>query len=91
MSDTIYNVVDVVGTSETSIAKTVETATAKASDTLRHLAGFEVVQIHANFDRGKVRGPQVALNVGFELEQRSRGLRGEAGRWGEPIGQAQIA
>jgi flavin-binding protein dodecin len=68
MSDTIYKVVEVVGTSETSISKAIEAAIAKASDTLRHLGWFEVVQIRGNVDAGKVRRYQVTLKVGFALE-----------------------
>ncbi len=68
MSDTIYKVVEVVGTSETSISKAIEAAIAKASDTLRHLGWFEVVQIRGNVDAGKVKRYQVTLKVGFALE-----------------------
>ncbi len=68
MSDTIYKVVEVVGTSATSISKAIEAAIAKASDTLRHLGWFEVVQIRGNVDAGKVKRYQVTLKVGFALE-----------------------
>lgn len=68
MSDTIYKVVEVVGTSEASISKAIEAAIAKASDTLRHMGWFEVVQIRGNVDGGTVRRYQVTLKVGFALE-----------------------
>ena len=68
MSDTIYKVVEVVGTSEASISKAIEAAIAKASDTLRHMGWFEVVQIRGNVDAGTVRRYQVTLKVGFALE-----------------------
>ena len=42
MSDPVYKVVDVVGTSEQSISKAIENAIAKASSTLRNLGWFEV-------------------------------------------------
>jgi dodecin len=68
MSDQVYKVVEVVGTSEQSISKAIENAIAKASGTLRHLGWFEVVQIRGNLDSGKVDRYQVTLKVGFSLE-----------------------
>ena len=68
MSDIVYKVVEVVGTSETSISKAIDAAVAKAGETLRHLGWFEVVQIRGNIDQKKVKRYQVTLKVGFELE-----------------------
>jgi flavin-binding protein dodecin len=68
MPDTIYKVVEVVGTSEASISKAIDAAVAKASETLRHLGWFEVVQIRGSVDQGKVKRYQVTLKVGFTLE-----------------------
>jgi flavin-binding protein dodecin len=68
MADTVYKVVEVVGTSEISISKAIDGAVAKASETLRHLGWFEVVQIRGNIDQKKVKRYQVTLKVGFALE-----------------------
>ena len=68
MTDTVYKVVEVVGTSETSISKAIDSAVAKAGETLRHLGWFEVVQIRGNIDQNKVKQYQVTLKVGFQLE-----------------------
>jgi dodecin len=68
MPDTIYKVVEVVGTSETSISKAIDAAIEKAGETLRHLGWFEVVQIRGSVDQGKVKRYQVTLKVGFTLE-----------------------
>ena len=65
MPDTVYKVVEVVGTSESSISKAIEAAVEKASETLRHLGWFEVVQIRGNIDKKKVKRYQVTLKVGF--------------------------
>jgi flavin-binding protein dodecin len=69
MSDTVYKVVEVVGTSEISISKAIDGAVNKASETLRHLGWFEVVQIRGNIDHKKVKRYQVTLKVGFALEE----------------------
>ena len=63
-----FKVVEIVGTSEVSISKAIEGALAKASDSLRHLAWFEVGQIRGNIADGKVGHYQVTMKVGFTLE-----------------------
>jgi flavin-binding protein dodecin len=68
MADKVYKVVEVVGTSEASISKAIETAIDKAHETLRHLDWFEVVNIRGNIDGGKVRWYQVTCKVGFAME-----------------------
>jgi flavin-binding protein dodecin len=47
MADSVYKVVEVVGTSNESISKAISRAISKAGATLRHLGWFEVVQIAA--------------------------------------------
>jgi len=68
MVDTVYKVVEVVGTSEVSISKAIEGAIAKASTSLRHLGWFEVVQIRGSIDDGKIGRYQVTVKAGFALE-----------------------
>ena len=68
MPDTVYKVVEIVGTSEQSISKAIESAVEKASGSLRHLGWFEVAQIRGSIDGGKVHRYQVTLKVGFTLE-----------------------
>jgi dodecin len=68
MTDPVYKVVEVVGTSEQSISKAIDNAIVKASGTLRHLGWFEVKQIRGSIEAGKVNRYQVTLKVGFTLE-----------------------
>ena len=68
MTDPVYKVVEIVGTSEQSISKAIEGAIAKASETLRNLGWFEVAQIRGKIEGGKVDRYQVTLKVGFGLE-----------------------
>jgi flavin-binding protein dodecin len=68
MSDPVYSVVQVVGTSEQSISKAIENAITRASGTLRRLGWFEVEQIRGNIDGGKINRYQVTLKIGFTLE-----------------------
>jgi hypothetical protein len=68
MSDPVYKVVEVVGTSGTSISKAIDSAVAKAATTLRHLGWFEVVQMRGSIKDGKIHQYQVTLKAGFTLE-----------------------
>jgi flavin-binding protein dodecin len=68
MADPVYKIVEVVGTSGTSISKAIDNAIAKAATTLRHLGWFEVGQIRGSVKDGKVAQYQVTLKAGFTLE-----------------------
>jgi flavin-binding protein dodecin len=68
MTDPVYKIVEVVGTSEQSISKAIDGAITKASGTLRNLGWFEVVQMRGDIKGGKVNRYQVTLKVGFTLE-----------------------
>ena len=68
MEDHIYKVVELVGTSESSIEDAIQTAISRARATLRNLRWFEVVQPRGHIEDGKVRHYQVTLKVGFTME-----------------------
>ena len=68
MADSVFKVVELVGTSETSISKAIDGAISKAGSTLRHLGWFEVIQIRGHIEAGKVDSYQVTLKAGFKLE-----------------------
>jgi dodecin len=68
MADGVYKVVELVGTSDTSISKAIDGAISKAGSTLRHLGWFEVIQIRGRIDAGKIDSYQVTLKAGFKLE-----------------------
>ena len=68
MTEPVYKVVELVGTSDHSISKAIERAFDKAATTVRHLGWFEVVQIRGNIDKGKVNQYQVTVKAGFTLE-----------------------
>ncbi len=69
MQDHVYKIIDLVGTSDTSIEDAIQTAIARASRTMRNLRWFEVVQMRGHVEDGQVRHYQVVLKVGFTLEE----------------------
>lgn len=68
MSDPVYRVVEVVGTSEESVSKAIDNGIARAASTIRHLGWFEVVQVRGLIEDGKAKRYQVTLKLGFTLE-----------------------
>jgi flavin-binding protein dodecin len=68
MTDHVYKVVEVVGTSEESISRAIDRAVLKASSTLRNLGWFEVVHVRGHLEGGKVMHYQVTVKVGFRLD-----------------------
>jgi flavin-binding protein dodecin len=68
MHEHIYKVVEIVGSSETSIEDAIGTAVARANETLRNLRWFEVLQTRGHIENGKVAHYQVTLKIGFTME-----------------------
>jgi len=66
--DHVYKVIDLVGTSETTVEDAIQNAVSRASKTLKHLRWFEVTRVTGQIDNNKVGHYQVSLKVGFTLE-----------------------
>jgi dodecin len=70
MSDHVYSVSEIVGTSPDSIEKAIENALTRARKTLRNLDWFEVVEIRGHLGGdGTLDHYQVSLKVGFRMEE----------------------
>jgi flavin-binding protein dodecin len=67
MSDKTYKLIELVGASSTSIEDAIQNAIARASQTLKNLDWFEVVEARGLIQEGKVNQFQVKLKVGFRL------------------------
>ncbi len=68
MSEHVYKIVELAGSSATSIEDAIQCAITKASQSVRHLRWFEVREMRGHVDAGKVQHYQVVLRVGFTLE-----------------------
>jgi flavin-binding protein dodecin len=68
MSEHVYKVVELVGSSTNSIEEAIQTAIQRADQTLRNLRWFEVIQTRGQVENGAVRHYQVVLKAGFTLE-----------------------
>jgi len=69
MPNSVYKVIEIVGSSPESWEKAAQTALAKASTSLRDLRVAEVVQLDIHLDdKGKVAAYRTKLKVSFKFE-----------------------
>ena len=67
MSDNVYKIIEIVGSSESSIEDAIEKAIARASTTLQDVRWFEVKETRGHVENGRVAHYQVTLRIGFTL------------------------
>jgi len=68
MSDNVYSVTEIVGTSRKSVEDAIAGAIATASGSLKNLTWFEVVQTRGHIEDGKVAHYQVVMKIGFRYD-----------------------
>jgi dodecin len=68
MVESVYKVIELVGTSEESWEKAASAAVSKASETLRDLRIAEVVELDLVIDAGQVKAYRAKLKVSFKFE-----------------------
>ena len=68
MPDHVYKTIELVGSSTRGVEDAVQKAIAKAAETVRNLRWFEVLDTRGHIEGGKVAHWQVALKLGFTLE-----------------------
>ena len=68
MSNHVYSISEIVGTSPDSIEDAVRNAIARASKTVRNLDWFQVVETRGHLVDGEIEHFQVTLKVGFRME-----------------------
>ncbi|HKY89797.1 MAG TPA: dodecin [Nevskiaceae bacterium] len=68
MTDHVYKILELTGTSEKGADDAIRVAIARASKTIHHLKWFEVIETRGGIADGKVAHWQVTLKVGFTLD-----------------------
>jgi len=64
-----YGISQIVGSSQTSIDDAIRRAIVKASENRRHIRWFEVEKLSGHVVDGQVGHFQVALKLGYTLEE----------------------
>lgn len=67
MSDHVYKIIELVGSSPTSIEDAIQGAIARASATVDNIRWFEVTDTRGHVEGGKVSHYQVTLKIGFTV------------------------
>ena len=67
-SEPTYRLTEIVGTSGESIHQAVRNGLSRATKTIRNVDWFEVTQIRGTVVDGEVGAFQVAMKVGFRVE-----------------------
>lgn len=68
MTNHIYRVTEIVGSSHEGIDDAIRNAVTRASQTLRNLDWFEVTQVRGQIENGQIEHYQVGLKLGFRIE-----------------------
>ena len=68
MTNHVYKSLELTGSSSTGIEDAVNNAIAKASETIRNIQWFSVVETRGHVQDGKVAYWQVTIKLGFTLE-----------------------
>jgi len=68
-AESVYKVIELVGSSTESWSKAAEAAVEQASKTLRDLRIAEVVEMDMQIDNGKVRAYRTKIRLSFKYEK----------------------
>jgi dodecin len=69
MQHNVYKKIEITGSSDTSIEEAVNNAVKRASQTIRNMRWFEVLETRGTLDNGSVSEWQVTVKIGFTLEE----------------------
>jgi hypothetical protein len=67
MSDHIYKIMELTGSSATGMQDAIENAITRAAKTVQDMRWFEVVETRGHIEQGKIGHWQVTIKVGFTL------------------------
>jgi flavin-binding protein dodecin len=68
MSDHVYKIIEVYGSSPKGIQEAMERAVAKAGESVRNMRWCQMTEIRGHIDGGKVAHWQVGVKIGFTID-----------------------
>jgi flavin-binding protein dodecin len=69
MSEHVYKILELTGSSSKDMESAVQNAVAKAAKTIHGMQWFEVTETRGHIANGKVAHWQVTLKIGFTLDE----------------------
>lgn len=67
-NDKVYKIIEITGTSTTSIEDAVNLALARVGQTIKNLGWFEIIDTRGSIEKNAVKHWQVTLKIGFTVE-----------------------
>jgi hypothetical protein len=68
MSEHVYKMIEIVGSSKKSVEDAIQNAITKATETIHNLRWFQVVETRGYIEDNSVSYYQVTLKIGFTLD-----------------------
>lgn len=68
MSEHVYKMIEIVGSSKNSVEDAIQNALNKASESIHNMRWFQVVETRGYIQDGKVDYYQVNLKIGFTVD-----------------------
>ncbi len=68
MSDHIYKIIELTGSSSAGIEDAVQKAVAKAAETVRNMRWLQITETRGHIENNKIAHWQVTVKIGFTLE-----------------------
>ena len=68
MNDHVYKIIELTGSSQTTIEDAIHNAISRASKTIRNMRWFEVVETRGYIENDEVAYWQVTVKIGFKIE-----------------------
>jgi flavin-binding protein dodecin len=69
MSEHVYKVIELTGSSNKGMEDAVRGAIARASETVRNMRWFEVTETRGHIDGNRIAHWQVTVKIGFTLDE----------------------
>jgi len=68
MNDKVYKIIELTGTSTSSIEDAVNLAIKRAGKTIHNLCWFQIIETRGSIDNNKVKHWQVTVKIGFTVD-----------------------
>jgi len=68
MSDHVYKIIELTGSSSKGIEDAVENAVARAAQTVRNMRWVQVADTRAQIENNKIAHWQVSIKIGFTMD-----------------------
>jgi dodecin len=69
MENNVYKKIEITGTSSSTMEDAILNAIGRASETVRNMRWFEVVESRGSIENGSVAEWQVTIKIGFTLDK----------------------